>query len=143
MTPTQRLWTIGSNTLHFEPPDILWGEFQGESTLEEARHLVALYREMSGSGPFFLVGDLKPGATLDAESRRYISEHAPPEWVQGIIYIGARLAQKALAKGIMLAAHLTGRAEQSAEAKVHFVSTKAQAYELIVRLREQHSSRVA
>ncbi|HYO65574.1 MAG TPA: hypothetical protein VEU33_05785 [Archangium sp.] len=143
MTPPQREWKIGSSTLHFEPPDILWAEFQGMTSLEDAILLVELYRELSRSGPFFLVGDMKQGATIDAEGRCYLSENAPPDWVHGTIYIGARLAQKALVKGLMLAAHLAGRAEQSAVAKVHFVSTKAEAYELVARLRVQHSSRVA
>ncbi len=143
MTPTQRQWKIGSSNFHFEPPDILWAEFQGATPLDEVVHVVELYRELSASGPFFLVADMGQGALLDPESARYLSEHARPEWTLGIIYLRARLAQKALAKGILLAAHLSGRVRQSEAGKVHFVSTKDQAYALIAQLRAQPGNKVA
>jgi hypothetical protein len=135
----RREWRIRDNTLHFELPDILWAEFRGTTTLEDAIPLVALYRELGTSRPFFLVADMKEADTPDPEGRRYLSEQARPEWVLGIVYIGARLVQKAAAKGIFLAAQLTGNADASGLSKVHFVSTPAEAYELVARLRARHS----
>ncbi len=143
MRPTQRQWKIGSSDFHFEPPDILWAEFQGAPPLDETVRLVELYRELSASGPFFIVADMSRGALLDPESARYISEHARPEWTLGIIYLRARLAQRALATGILLAAHLSGRTRQSEAGKLHFVSTKDQAYALIAQLRAQPGNKVA
>jgi hypothetical protein len=134
----RREWKIGSNSLHFEPPDILWANFRGTTPLDEAIRLVDLYREVSRSGPFFLVADMKEADSPDAESRLYLSENARPEWVLGIVYIGAKLAVKAAAKGIVLATHMTGNAEASVLTKVHFVSTRDEACELVARLRATH-----
>ncbi|WNG48709.1 hypothetical protein F0U60_34780 [Archangium minus] len=139
----QREWRIGAHVLRFEPPDILWGEYRGEISLAEMTLMVDIYGELGRARPFFLVGDITESALLSAECRVYLSEHAESEWVQAFIYVGARLAHKAVAKGILLAAQLTGRAEEGDVAKVHFVATKAQARELILQLRSRHSSKVA
>ncbi|PTL79569.1 hypothetical protein [Vitiosangium sp. GDMCC 1.1324] len=137
----QREWTLGAHALRFEPPDILWVEFRGAVSLEEAHRLVELYRELSRPRPFFLVSDLREAAVLDQEVRRYFSENTEPEWILAVIYIGARLAHKAVARGLLLAAYLTGRADASAMSKVHFVSTNDQARELLARLREVHGGK--
>jgi hypothetical protein len=138
-----REWRLGANVFRFEPPDILWAELHGESTLEQTRGLVELYRELGTSRPFYLVVDVRDSVPLGQEPRRYISENAEAGWVLGVIYVGARLAHKAVARGIMLAAYLTGRADKSAVAKVQFASTLAEASELIDRLRSKHHSKVA
>lgn len=138
-----REWRLGANVFRFEPPDILWADLHGETSLEQARDLVEFYRELGSSRPFFLVLDVRDAIPLGQEPRRYLSEHASSEWVLGMIYVGARLVHKAVARGIILAAHLTGRAEKSELAKVHFVSTHGEASELIVRLRSRHEAKVA
>jgi hypothetical protein len=134
----RREWTIGLNTLHFEPPDLLWVEFRGPTLLEDATRLVVVYGELGRSRPYFMVADMKEAGAPDAESMRYLSENARPEWVLGIVYIGARLVQKAAARGIFLAAQLTGNWEAGELAKIHFVSTPAEAYALVARLRAGH-----
>lgn len=139
----QREWRIGAHVLRFEPPDILWGEFRGEISLAEMALMVNVYEELGRARPFFLVGDIAESALISAENRVYLSEHAESDWVLGFIYIGARLAHKAVAKGILLAAQMTGRADEGDEKKVHFVATKAQARELLIQLRSRHSSKVA
>lgn len=139
----QREWRLGANVFRFEPPNILWGDLHGELSLEQTRDLVELYRQLGTSRPFFLVLDMKDAVTLGQEPRRYISENAPPEWVLGIIYVGARLAHKAVARGILLAAYLTGRADKGELAKVHFVATHGEASALIDRLRSRHQPKVA
>jgi hypothetical protein len=135
MMSSRREWEIERNTLRFEPPDVLWVEFRGVTTLNGARRIVDLYRELGESRPFFMVADMKEADLLDPETGRYISEHVQAEWIQGIVYIGARLVHKALARGIVLAAQLTQKADESALAKLHFVSTKEQAHALLVQLR--------
>jgi hypothetical protein len=140
---SQREWRLGANVLRFEPPDILWAEFHGDLSLAEAACLVELYEELGRSRAFFLVADVTNAPPLSEELRRYISDKTRPEWVHGIIYVGARLTQKAIARGIFLAYWLTGRADKSELSKVHFVSTKSQASELIARLRAQYQGLVA
>jgi hypothetical protein len=135
MTSSRREWEIERNTLRFEPPDVLWIEFRGVTTLNGARRIVDLYRELGESRPFFMVADMEEAELLDPETGRYISEHVQSEWVQGIVYIGARLVHKALARGIVLAAQMSQKADENALAKIHFVSTKEQADDLLVQLR--------
>ncbi|QRN95827.1 hypothetical protein JRI60_43420 [Archangium violaceum] len=135
MTPIHREWTIGNNALRFEPPDLLWAEFRGALSLEGATRLVALYRELGESRPFFMVAEMQAAEPLDPETGRYISEHVRTEWIQGIVYIGARLVHKALARGIVLASQLTEMADVNVLAKIHFVSTREQAHALLAQLR--------
>jgi hypothetical protein len=126
---------VGAQKLRFEPPDILWVDFQGKVSLEEITLLVDCYRKLGTSAPFFLVGDLRGVPRMDEEPQRYLSEHADPSWVLGNVFIGARLVHKAAVRGIYLAAWLTGRVETSEVSKIHFVSTPAEASELVARLR--------
>jgi hypothetical protein len=139
----QREWTVGSTTLRFEPPDLVWVHTRGHATLDDAVRMVEIYRELGEQRPILIVADLSQATTLDGEGGRYLSEHARPEWIQGCIYIGARLLHRAVAKGIALAAHLSGRADVSALTKVHFVSSEAQARDLILRLRAEGLGKVA
>jgi hypothetical protein len=138
----QREWVIGASVLRFEPPDVLWAEFRGTLSLEETRRLMDIYREVGASGPFFLVADLSEVTAIPEESRRYLSEHAEPSLVLNVIYVGARLVHRAVAKGLIIAAWMIGRAEKSDLSKVHFVSTRAQAQHLLVRLRARHADEV-
>ncbi|WP_309897247.1 hypothetical protein [Archangium sp.] len=126
--------------LRFEPPDLLWAEFRGVLSLEETKRLVDVYRELGTSRPFYMVADLREVTAIPEELRRYLSEHADTKWLQGVIYVGARLAHRAVAKGLLIAAWLIGRAEKSELSKAHFVSTHAQAQELLARLRGATSS---
>jgi|GEM_PF-1174215 len=130
-----REWTLGAQKLRFEPPDTFWVEFQGKVSLEEARLLVDVYRERGTSAPFFVVVDLRGVPRMDEEVQRYFSDHAEPAWLLGNVLIGARLAHKAAAKGVLLAAWLTGRAERHELSKVHFASSLAEASEIVARLR--------
>lgn len=139
----QREWTIGAQVLRFEPPDVLWVEFREKLSLEEAIQLVGFYRELSRSGPFFLVVDLRDVPLSDPEVQRYFGEQVEPAWVHANIFIGARLAHKAVARGIYVAAWLTGRADASVQSKNHFVSTPAEASALVARLRARYGGKVA
>jgi len=135
----QREWSIGASVLRFEPPDLLWAQFRGTFSLEETKRLVDIYRELS-SRPFYLVADLREVTAIPEEIRRYLSEHADPRWILGVIYVGARLAQKAAVKSLLVAAWLLGRADKSELSKIHFASTPAEAHELLARLHGATSS---
>jgi hypothetical protein len=139
----QREWKVGDTTLRFEPPDLVWVHTRGQASLDDAVRMVSIYRELGEQRPILIVADLSQATTLDREGGRYLSEHAQPEWIQGCIYIGARLLHRAISKGIALAAHLSGRAEASALTRVHFVSSEAQARDLIPQLRAKHLAKVA
>jgi hypothetical protein len=139
----QREWTLGAHRLRLEPPDTLWVAYQGSISLEEVRLLVDCYRELGRSGPFFLVVDLREAGRVYSEIQRYFSEHADTAWVHANIFIGARLAHKASAKGIFLAAWLTGRSQTNELSKIHFVSTPDEASELVARLRARLDGKVA
>jgi hypothetical protein len=139
----QREWKVGDTTVRFEPPELVWVHTRGRATLEDAVRLVDIYRELGQQQPFLIVSDLSEATTLELEGGRYLSEHVQPEWILGCVYIGARLLHRAVSKGIALAAHLTGRTEASALAKVHFVSSEAQAHELIARLRAERFGKAA
>jgi MFS superfamily sulfate permease-like transporter len=139
----QREWTVGDTTVRFEPPDLVWVRTRGQATFEDAPRMVDIYRELGQQHPLLIVADLSQATTLDMEGGRYISEHIQPQWIQGCIYIGARLLHKAISKGIALAVHLTGRADASALTKVHFVANEAEARALVERLREERFAKVA
>jgi hypothetical protein len=78
-----------------------------------------------------MVADVTENTSLDAEGRRYASEHTDPEWFSSIIYVGARLIHRAAAKGIQLVHNLLGKRHSP----VYFASTPAEARDLIARLR--------
>jgi MFS superfamily sulfate permease-like transporter len=141
--PEQREWKVGDTTVRFEPPDLVWVRTQGQATFEDAPRMVDIYRELGQQRPLLIVADLSQATTLDMEGGRYISEHVRPEWIQGCIYIGARLLHKAISKGIALAAHLTGRTDESALTKVHFVANEAEARALIDRVRVKRLAKAA
>jgi hypothetical protein len=135
----QREWRIGASELRFEPPDLLWAEFRGQLSMEETKRLVDVYRELS-SRPFYMVADLREVTAIPEETRRYLSEHADPRWILGVIYVGARLVHKAAVKSLLVAAWMLGRAEKRELSKIHFASTPTEAHELLARLRAQHGT---
>jgi hypothetical protein len=137
MTPGPREWKVGSTTLRFEPPDLLWMTHQGEFSMQDARDVVDIFRELGTSRPFILVGDLRQAPSGIQDVSRYISEQVKPEWFLGSIYLGARLAQKAAAKGILVVSLLEENARQEVLDSLHFVSTLEEVHALIARIRER------
>jgi len=127
----QMEWRIGSHHARFESPDILWVKIRGETTLEDSVHFAGLYRELGERQSFFIVGDLTEATTFDTEGRRYMSEHLRPDWFKGNLYVGARLVHRAAMRGITFVYRLTGQAVP----ELHFVSTEAEACEVVTRLR--------
>lgn len=127
----EREWKLGAHHARFEAPDTLWLKVQGPITHEAASWVMSLFRELGSQGAFIVVADVAGNTTIDAEGRRYLSEHLEPEWFVAIIYIGARLIHRAAAKGIGLVYALIGKRTNP----VYFVSSEAEARETIARLR--------
>ena len=95
MTPSPREWTIGKNTFRFEPPDLLWSKLRGECLLPEAIQIVDVYRELGTVRPFYVLGDMEEAEGMEAEARRYMSDHLQHEWLLGVIYFKGRLLHRA------------------------------------------------
>jgi hypothetical protein len=127
----QREWKLGAHRARFEAPDTLWMKFQGPISHEACTWVVSLFRELGDQRALIVVADVAENTTMDAEGRRYASEHLEPEWFVAIIYIGARLIHRAAAKGIALVYALLGKKVTP----VYFVATEAEAHDTIARLR--------
>jgi hypothetical protein len=128
----QTQWSFGAHAAHFEQPDILVVKFKGATSFEEAKHSVDICQELGGRQPFYLIMDVSD-STIDPKSREYISRSLKPEWFHGIIYVGLGMAQRAMAKAILLALYFTGKWN----VPVDFVPTEDAARALILRKREQ------
>jgi len=76
-------------------------------------------------------------------SLRTFSGWSSGTWLRANIIVGASLFHRAAARGVFLAAWLTGRADKSEVSKVHFASTPAEPAELVVQLRGRHGGKVA
>ncbi|WNG36506.1 hypothetical protein F0U61_24625 [Archangium violaceum] len=138
MTQGPREWMVGDHIFRFEPPNVVWATYHGPLTLEHAARIVGIFQEMRKVHPLIIVSVMKDAGRLDPEAGRYFSEKVPSEWSLGTIYIGARLLHRALAKGISLAAQITGHGDKSTVERLHFVSTFEQAREVIAQLHARH-----
>ncbi|QRO01250.1 hypothetical protein JRI60_20585 [Archangium violaceum] len=130
-----REWMVGDHIFRFEPPDVIWATYHGPLTLEHATRVMGIFQELREFHPLIVVSVMKDAGRLDPEAGRYFSEKIPSEWSLGTIYIGARLLHRALAKGIALAAQLTGHGDGRGAERLLFVSTFEQAHEAIAQLR--------
>lgn len=133
--PGPQEWRIGAHVLSFEPPDVLWIFYGGPLSLQEAVQVVGIHAQLGASQSFFVVSDMKDLGMPEPEVGRYISEHIDSSVLRATIHFGARLAQKALARGIVLASQMSERGGLDDLSRVHFVDTKDDALELLVRLR--------
>lgn len=133
----QREWKVGDTTVRFEPPDLVWVHTRGRATYEDAPRMVEIYRELGQRRPILIVADLSEATTLEVQGGRYLSLNIDPKWILGTIYIGARLLHRAVSKGIALAAHLSGRADESALTRVRFAASHAEARELVRQMRAE------
>jgi hypothetical protein len=152
MTLSPREWKIGPHTLRFEPPDLLRIDFRGTLTLEQAPHMVEIYRELGTALPLYALGDMRDADPLTPEVRHYLSEHIRHDWFLATIYFGARLVHKALIKGAVLAAQLTESANKEAVERaveramdtIYFTPTQEEAEQLLTQLRAlRHNGKVA
>jgi hypothetical protein len=134
---TPRQWKLGTHVLRFEPPNTLWVNIQGPATFEDNVQLMDAYREQARQQPFFLVLDMEGATTTDEEGLRYVSEHLETTWFLGVIYIKARLIQKAAVKSITYLQYLSGHVPRDEVKHVYYVDTEEEARDLLSRLYAQ------
>jgi hypothetical protein len=134
----QTEWKFGAHAARLEPPDVLVVRFRGPTSFEEAKRSVEICQEVGSRRPFYLVMDVSD-STIEPKSREYISRSLKAEWFHGILYVGLGLAQRAMAKAILLALYFTGKWS----VEVDFVSTAEEAHALILRKRAQRVAQVA
>jgi hypothetical protein len=112
--------------LWHEPPDMLWGTFVGTVTPEDVRCMMTLYEEVTRQGPVYVISDVAH-SDLPPESRKYIAEHGHPEWMCGLVYIGADVRQQAISKALSVAILFSS----TARFETVFVDTLDQAREWV------------
>lgn len=135
MMSEHREWRRGDHYVRFEPPNILWMKGGRHTSLEDAKWIVSFCQEFGSRHPFMVVTDVSECVDLDPEARRYVSENFVSERLMVVVYIGARLIHKAVAKGIALVQKvLLGRDVTP----VYFVANEQEARYLLEQLR--HSS---
>jgi hypothetical protein len=103
-----REWAFGTHRATFEPPDLVVAWFHGTCRLEDAQRAIDIYREVGSQQPFFLIVDTTY-ATLDKEARDYLTQNVRPEWLLGVVYVGAGLVQRAVTKALAIALSATGK----------------------------------
>ncbi|NMO17658.1 STAS/SEC14 domain-containing protein [Pyxidicoccus fallax] len=131
-------WKFGAHVARLEQSDVLVVSFSGPTSFDEARRSVEICEELGSLQPFYLVMDVSD-STIDTKSREYISRNLKAEWFHGILYVGLGLAQRAMAKAILLALYFTGKWS----VEVDFVPTEQAAHALILRRREQRLAHAA
>jgi hypothetical protein len=134
----RREWKIGAHRAYLEDPDLLVVKFGGKLGLEEARHVVDLYREVATSRPFFLIADIT-GAELDGDARKHLVEGSSPGWFQGVVYVGASSVMRAVGKAMSVAFYFTGKWKLDFE----WANTEAEGRACITRMREKQAARKA
>jgi len=134
----QTEWKFGAHAARLEQSDVLVVKFSGSTSFEEAKRSVDICQEVGSRQPFFLVMDVSD-SSIDPKSREYISRSLQAEWFQGIIYVGLGLAQRAMAKAILLALYFTGKWN----VEVDFVPTREAAHALILGRRERRVAKAA
>lgn len=126
-----RDWTIGTHHAWLEPPDVLCTKIRGHTSLADAVALLEIYRELGGQRPIFVVTDLTEATTVDLTARDHVSWNFRMEWFQASIYIGASMAQRAVASSMTFLHSLTGKQSRVQ----HFVSTWEEARAFIAQER--------
>jgi hypothetical protein len=126
-----REWKQETHQVRFEAPETLWMTWRGHLSAEACKWVVDLFQELGSQRALIVVADMTEHTTVDAEGRRYLSEHMEPEWFVAIIYIGARLIHRAAAQGIGLVYALLGKKTSP----VYFVASEAEARDTIAWLR--------
>jgi hypothetical protein len=134
----QREWTFGTNRVCFEPPGLVVAKFVGPTGLEEARNVLRVYKELGTQQPFFLIVDTAE-STMDKEAREYFTQNLRLEWLQGVVYVGAGLVQKAATKAMAFAIYVAGRSSLD----FLFARTVAEARALYERKRRALAAKVA
>ena len=99
----------GAHHAHFESPDILVAAFNGPIGMDEVKRTAELYQQtFLRHGRYYLIADIGR-SQIDAEGRKYLSEHNRSESFHGVTDLGADTLQKTFGKAIALALLFTGK----------------------------------
>ena len=130
----KREWVFGDCRASFEEPDLLLVE-PGPTSLEVARFLVDVYRELGTQRPFFLL--VKVGESpLSVEARGYFRQHLRSEWFRASFLIGAGVMVRAVGKAL----YAGGIFIRAWTAKIYYVDTEEEARARVTQLRAEQES---
>ncbi len=126
----QREWQVGPHRAHFEDPDVLIVRMSGPTSLENARGLVEVYREVGTRQPMFCVLNVKD-SPVSADARKYFTQQLRSEWYHAIIFVGAGVLERAMGKAMTVAFYFTNKWT----AEFLYADTEEQARGLIAQAR--------
>ncbi|MCE9671847.1 STAS/SEC14 domain-containing protein [Myxococcus stipitatus] len=110
MAEQTREWKFNAHRARVESSDVAIATFEGPISLEDAKKTTEVYGELFNVlGPYYLIADIGR-SQIEANGRRYLSEHCRPEWFRGLVYVGADIVQQTFGKAISLAMLFTGKA---------------------------------
>jgi hypothetical protein len=135
---THREWTFGTNSVRFEPPDLVLSNYKGTTRLEDARRTIDIYKELGAKQPFFLIVDVTD-SSIDKQAREFLTQNVRTEWLLGVVYVGAGLAQKAATKAMSIALYVTGKWSID----FLFANSQQEARAIYERKRAERASKVA
>jgi hypothetical protein len=124
-------WKIGAHHVQWEEPDVLRCTFRGPSSLKDIDTFLDILREAAANQRVFVIQDIT-GSTIDKACREHLSKNIRPEWLRGLIYVGADTVQRAIVKAIMIALYFTGQWKVDIE----FASSEADARTIIAQKRK-------
>ena len=131
---SRREWAFGACRAYFEEPDILLVE-PGPTSLEVARFLVDLYRELGTQRPLFLLVKVA-GSPLTMEARGYFRQHLRSEWFRASFHIGAGVLDRAMSKAL----YAGGIFIRAWTAKIYYVDTEEEARARLAQLRAEQTA---
>jgi len=131
---SKREWVFGACRASLEEPDVLLVE-PGPTSLEVARFLVELYRELGTQRPFFLLVKAV-GNPLTVEARGYFRQHLRTEWFRAAFLIGAGIRVRAMGKAL----YVGGIFIRAWKADIHYVDTEEEARARVAQLRAEQAA---
>ncbi|MDC0712472.1 hypothetical protein POL68_28680 [Stigmatella sp. ncwal1] len=128
-------WTVGTHHFRREAPDLLWCTYKGPTRASDIERFVTVAREMAANDRVFVVSDIRL-STIEKDARELLSQSLRPEWLRGLVYVGADALQKAVVKAMMIALYFTGKCKVDIE----FARSEEEARDIISRIRQAQSS---
>jgi predicted RNA-binding protein len=124
-------WHVGNHVFRREEADLLWCTYKGPTRASDIERFVTVAREMAANDRVFVVSDIRQ-STIEKDARELLSQSLRPEWLQGLVYVGADALQKAIVKAMMIALYFTGKCKVDIE----FAQSEQEARDIIARTRQ-------
>ena len=131
-------WTVGTHVFRREEPDLLWCTYKGPTRASDIERFVTIARDMAANDRVFVVSDIRL-STIEKDARELLSQSLRPEWLEGLVYVGADALQKAIVKAMMIALYFTGKCKVNIE----FAQSEQEARDIIARSRQAQQSALA